>query len=194
MAPKRRRTATGQFASESGGSVTGGTGDIKPQILNAVTPQAVAADFATVEVPVPRIILGSRDQATVMEILKVYFTLGLADLADPANSFIGYLTTQLIRVTGAAASFAAFEADVSLPTTFASATIHHGAGSHVLVTPIIVDLTDNNGNGVLIATDRFFFTMGNVAGTLPTVGIAKILYRMVNVSITEYVGIVQSQI
>ena len=59
--------------------------------------------------------------------------------------------------------------------------------------PVIIDLTDNNGNGLLIATDKLFIVFANLNGTVVGSAVAKVKYRLSNVGITEYVGIVQSQ-
>lgn len=56
------------------------------------------------------------------------------------------------------------------------------------------DLTDGAGHGVLVATDAIYlqiFTTG-VANTSET-GRFRMLYRFKNVSLAEYIGIVQSQ-
>jgi hypothetical protein len=58
--------------------------------------------------------------------------------------------------------------------------------------PVTIDLTDSNGNGMLIATDSLYVVAANVSGTASE-AICKVFYRLVNVGITEYVGIVQSQ-
>ena len=59
--------------------------------------------------------------------------------------------------------------------------------------PIHVDLTDNAGNGMLVATDRIVIYGANTSGTIAGTYVAKVLYRLKEVGIQEYVGIVQSQ-
>ncbi len=59
--------------------------------------------------------------------------------------------------------------------------------------PIVIDTTDTDGNGILVATDRLFIVGGNLSGIVAATYVAKIMYRLVEVGITEYVGIVQSQ-
>lgn len=64
--------------------------------------------------------------------------------------------------------------------------------------PIVHDLTDESGHGVVVGTDNLYMFMssrycvGNVADPGMT-GIARILYRFKEVGLAEYIGIVQSQ-
>jgi len=59
--------------------------------------------------------------------------------------------------------------------------------------PVRFDLTDQNGNGILIATDQIFVVMAHLGAAVNAQATAKVTYRIVNVGIQEYVGIVQSQ-
>lgn len=193
----RKRGTDGRFKT-SGGSLTGGTGDVKPQLMTVALPAPSGInDYSVLEFAIPRIIMGARDSATVMEILKVYFYVGLDNLADSSYTMGAFLSTSLIRVQDSTANVATLASDMINPTVFASVvstvlTTTTGAVTYTM--PITIDLTDNNGNGILIATDKIFYTQGMTANILVSTGVVKILYRMVNIGITEYVGIVQSQI
>lgn len=195
MAPKRG--ADGRFKT-SGGSLTGGTGDVKPQWLTSTSPFAAGAnDYSVQTINVPRIILGQSGVATVMEILRVDWYLGLADLSDEDALYWGFLNTSLTRTQDETSSFATLAEDAADPQTFALAAQDLSfttSGANSTQIPISLDMTDGNGNGILIATDRLFLVSGTVVNTSVTQATVKILYRMVNVGITEYVGIVQSQI
>lgn len=61
--------------------------------------------------------------------------------------------------------------------------------------PQVTDFSDGAGNGLLIATNRVFL-MANQAtatgGTGPDIA-CKVLYRIVEVSLPEYIGLVQQQ-
>ena len=185
-------------ARTSGGSVTGGTGDVKPQIFTMNTGIAGAPnDYVVnrVALPVPR--FGStKTKATIMEILWVHWYLALENLADSSVTEFGYLTTSTTHFDGEATSAVTMAADVEDPRTFAYVASSTGlvttGGFHKFV-PIRIDLTDSNGNGTLIATDQLFIVGGGIAQTVVGTYVAKIGYRLVNVGITEYVGIVQSQ-
>ncbi len=195
MSRKRRR----RQAPMGGGSVTGGTGDIKPQYFT-VSTNAIGApdDYATVAAvtPIPR--FGTtRNRSTVMEVLKVEWLLNLADDGDSAQHNVGFLSTAQIRANADTCTLATIGADMGNARVFGLVIrSKHLAtsGAHNQTWPIVIDMTDANGNGVLVATDRIHITGGNVAGTAATgIFTAKILYRLVNIGINEYVGIVQGQ-
>ena len=59
--------------------------------------------------------------------------------------------------------------------------------------PVEIDMTDGMGHGVLVATDNLFLQASSANLDAAGVGRIRILYRWKNVSIIEYVGIVQSQ-
>jgi len=78
---KRRR--------ESGGSVTGGTGDIKPQIMTIYTGLNSANNYITASFVVPVIRpQGNRNKPVIMEILWIDWYLGIEDDGDD-NTFRG---------------------------------------------------------------------------------------------------------
>src|SRR3546814_10822105 len=55
------------------------------------------------------------------------------------------------------------------------------------------DLTDGSGRGILVATDSLYLNLNTVnTGRINYVH-AKIIYRLKNVTLQEYVGIVQSR-
>ncbi len=185
-------------ARTSGGSVTGGTGDIKPQIFTVNSGLAGAVDDYTIFqhiLPVPR--FGTmKTKATVMELLKVDWYLSPATLSDTQITTWGFLTTSTNRVSGETALITDLRDDLNDPKVFALAvhsTTITTSGLTSITMPISIDLTDNNGNGMLIATDRIVVVQAGINQAAVGDCIAKILYRLVNVGITEYVGIVQSQ-
>jgi len=189
MVGKRRKT--------SGGSVTGGTGDIKPQyIVATVSAPTGAADYSIVQINVPRIVLGEPDMATIMEILSVEWYPGLNDLGDNVSLHGGFLDTRASRLQDEAATLATIATDAGSPTVFAWVMIDHRittSGGATSEYPLTVNTNDGNGNGILIASDRFFAIGFSVANTVPADHVVRIMYRLVNVGITEYVGIVAAQ-
>lgn len=183
-------------ARTSGGSLTGGTGDVKPQFLTLSTGTTAVNDYVVnqVSLPVPR--FGTmKTKATIFEILSVDWFLGLGNLTDATTQEWGFLTTSTGRVDGETSTAVTMVEDLEDPKVFAPviwATSQLTSGTFSMTWPIHVDLTDNNGNGILVATDRLFIVGANIAGAAADY-VAKIKYRLVNVGITEYVGIVQSQ-
>ncbi len=185
-------------ARTSGGSVTGGTGDVKPQILTLDSGTAGAtSDYQVnrIALPVPR--FGSmKTKATIFELLYVDWVFGIEDFADHENTKSVFLTTSTTRTSGETVTFNSMASDVTDPKTFAFVVrdqVLETSGSSILTMPIRVDLTDSNGNGHLIATDQLFVVFADLAGSVVSSAIAKVGYRLVNVGIQEYVGIVQSQ-
>lgn len=188
--PKRRKAPR---YPDSGGSVTGGTKDIKPQVLVVSTPVQPAINqytLATLNVPVPR--FGpSAKRATVMEILKVKFYVRNQDFADVGGIYWGFLNGNTTRTSALACSTTTMMEDIgdhltlSIGRWVGAAGMGHEDGWQ--------DMTDSNGNGILVATDRLSFVAGSVSATLVQTYCVRILYRLVNIPIAEYVGIVQSQ-
>ena len=180
-----------------GGSRTGGTGDIKPQIFTGTSGTAGAVDdyvVGSLQLPVPR--FGTqRSRATVFEVLSVQWFVGNRD-SDTTATHFAYLSTVALRSDGDTSTDATFVTDIQDPRVFAPVFIDRSfttSGGSTLISPVQVDLTDKNGNGIIIATDRLFVTYGNSNGSVASEAVVKILYRMVNVGVQEYIGIVQSQ-
>ena len=185
-------------ARTSGGSVTGGTGDIKPQILTLDSGTLGGlSDYVVnrIALPVPR--FGNmKTKAIIFEILYVDWYMGIEDLADHENTKFAFLTTSTTRQGGDTASFGSGATDVTDPKTFAfvlrDQTLETSGAGEVKM-PIRINLTDDNGNGHLVATDQLSIVYADVAGSVVSSCVAKVGYRLVNVGIQEYVGIVQSQ-
>jgi len=179
-----------------GDRLTGGSGDVKPQLfaLNLQTQSAADTSFSTAfNTPVPRI-TPSASKATIMEILKVYFTVQGGDAAHAAWCYLSTASVQDAGVNTLTAANGA--AALSDPRVFAFMNYNDRVNTSGMATekyPKIVDVTDGAGNGVLVATDQIFFEgSSDIATSAMTFG-CKILYRVYDASILEYVGIVQSQ-
>lgn len=179
--------------------MTGGTGDIKPQILTAgTTTSAATTVYRTVQITLPVARIGfQKNRAQIVEILKVTFLSGVEANGDAVELFWSFLSTAQIRDSGGTSSTTTLVEDFDDPRVFAMVTknilLSGAAGQLVDRFDQTVDLTDNNGNGILIATDNIFLTFSGVGQGTAVTGHVKILYRIVNVGIQEYVGIVQSQ-
>jgi len=194
---KRGRASDGRFAS--GGSQTGGTGDVKPQILSLSSGNAPVLDVYSVEtfrLPVSRF-GGARNVTTIVEFLKVWWFPNVKDGVDASVVNFAYLTTATAHVTGDVSTAFTFTEDLEDGRTFApvitTSQLSGATGASTVQFPQTVDLTDNNGNGILVATDSIVVVGGQNGGSILGGAICKILYRLVNVGIEEYVGIVQSQ-
>ncbi len=194
MAPKRG--SDGRFKS-SGGSLTGGTGDVKPQIMTITVPAGPATDnYSVQEFAIPRIVMQSDRAATVMEILKVWYYPGF-DVTDSTITHVAFLSFRQLRAIGEGANPGTilndWEASSSFAVTVQSLVTTGAGGSTTYNLPMENDLTDSNGNGIMVATDRLFAQIATINNSIAFGAAVKILYRMVNIGILEYIGIVQSQ-
>ena len=102
----------------------------------------------------------------------------------------------MTRIDGDPSTEASIAVDFASPLNFACAFRHRGTvttGAIIEQMPIHLNLTDSNGNGILIATQSIVIVGANVSGATAGTYTAKVLYRLVEVGIQEYVGIVQSQ-
>lgn len=184
---------------QAGDQLTGGTKDVNPQFLNGAFALSAANTYTSTTIGTPIVRVGSASanngKSIIMEILKVFVNLPPIDLDNAAatdrNAAITFSTTQLAS------------GDAVLDNSRVFCQVQHqtrnaftAAGTGILAQdfdPVVIDLTDGAGHGVLVATDNIFVgavTTGyNAAGTFRW----KILYRFKEVSLVEYIGIVQSQ-
>lgn len=186
------------YRREGNGSRTGGTGDYKPQVLTIATDNVSAAGkyvHKEAQLPVPR--FGpSKGKATIMEILWIDFYVGVGNMQQVGVSTQAiYLTTTLGRANAADCTIATLAEDLADEQVIAAHVRDlriSTTGAFVDEIPYRCDMTDENGNGVLIGADRMFLVVGDVGAEAVYNGVAKIGYRLVNVGIAEYVGIMQS--
>lgn len=168
------------------GSLTGGTGDVSPQFLSIAATQSGADTSTTTSfsIPVQRLPTGARAQ--VMEVLKIFFMAGNTQV-EVDNTVNCFLSTTSFGTTATTISeprvFAAWSKQLVLTTS----------GEAINVEPIIQDLTDGAGHGILIATDQIFAQVNSATTSVANTVRMKIMYRWKNVPLAEYIGIVQSQ-
>jgi len=172
-------------------TLTGGTHDVNPQFMNIpVTNSASASTAVTTSYVMPKSPLTQNGRAQIIEILKVWFEGGDQLSVDTSE----YLAFAVCTSTPAATEMA-----LSNPKVICKFILETQAVSSVGV-PLrntgtnYVDLTDGAGHGILVATDNLYIqTFAGAQPPTATTGSVKILYRYKNVSVQEYIGIVQSQ-
>lgn len=176
-------------------TLTGGTGDVSPQILTANIVMSAANTFTEGTVVLPQNkFRNTPTTAIVMEVLKVFFNQSEAD-ANPAAAgsvLIGSvaLSTRSLGGSLVASNPAIFAIyDKIIRGAFTAA----GSYGTAYQEPFEFDLTDGNGHGYLVATDQMFLSMSSSGYTAAASCAIKILYRFKEVGLAEYVGIVQSQ-
>jgi hypothetical protein len=68
------------------------------------------------------------------------------------------------------------------------------SGAFAVEQPYCYDMTDGAGHGMLVGTDNIYLQLGTVGSPVSTaICDVKILYRFKQVTLSEYIGIVQSQ-
>jgi hypothetical protein len=180
-------------------SLTGGTDDVNPQFLSGALTLSAANTVTEVAIgtPIVRVGAASPSHAVIMEILKIY-----ADLPVYDQTAAGATTrTVALSFTTASTGATPFQAQLDNTRCFASferqqMNAFTAAGTGILQfkeTPMVFDLTDGAGHGVLIATDNIFVQGDSAGQAAASVFRFKILYRFKKVSLVEYIGIVQSQ-
>lgn len=184
---KRRRTDT----------LTGGSGDVNPQLFSGkITTIANDTPISNAYLnPISRL-PKTGTKVAVMEVLKVYVWLpdtlvtGAVETTYMATINFGtkdFGTSNLVRA--------------GEPTVFALLTVlRNGAftvgGTYSVAAvplPVTMDLTDGIGHGILVASDYIYVQLDTAGHGGLASAYFKILYRIKNVALTEYIGIVQSQ-
>lgn len=180
-------------ARTSRDTLTGGTGDVNPQIftVRGVQPTPDSAATFAFPVPVPRY-GATKTKATVMEILRVDWILDDVSIATGATSctYSASLATSSPDMSSSSSlladpkAFAYFNIDIVVATLTGIGVSSRAKSDR---------LDDGAGHGLLVATDQIWlgFTT-NQSGRANTVT-AKITYRMKDVALVEYIGMVQSQ-
>lgn len=147
--------------------------------------------FTQFNVPTPKMGTSS-SKATVLEVLKVFFDVNA--MSAGVNSSLGIFVQT--RKPGTLNSLD----DVLDPSVIAyyrwthqfAGSLANGATSQDTATAM-VDVTDGDGHGVLVATDQLYLNLKSEATGGTHVGTCKILFRYKTIGVLEYVGIVQSQ-
>lgn len=181
-------------------SITGGSGDVNPQwmtlpVINLSAPNT----FTSLQIPLPISRLPTKQgKAMVIEVLKV-----LLDWPAPSPGFLstgGQTIIYYFQLTTARAT----QIIAGDPSAFAHFDLYiRGVSAgvnpqyvYMYEDPRILDLTDGAGHGILIATDSIWAAAEttNYQGALGAGPFScRILYRFKEISLPEYIGIVQSQ-
>lgn len=177
--------------------LTGGTQDVNPQFLGAFVTESAGETYTEVEIPMPIARLPSgANQAIVVEVLKVFWDVSdLVAIATATETDVAVRAALIFSSDSQIRSINNPNVLTQIESLTFMAFTAGGTYRQGIVRPVIQDLTDGAGHGVLVASNSLFLGVrGNGPGTLvPQTAVVKILYRFKRVSIVEYVGIVQSQ-
>jgi hypothetical protein len=196
-------------------ALTGGTGDVNAQFISWKVSQTVTDATATlaVAVPIQRLSQGS-GRAQVLEVLKVKYETNAyggsngtetqhryaVDTSAFVPSTVNFQTVHSVTVALSTRNFATTTVEYSDPTVFSfynstrwGAFTAGGSYAIYIQEPYTDDLTDGAGHGFLVATDNIYIQISSVATNAPQACRGKLYYRWKNVSLQEYIGIVQGQ-
>lgn len=193
--------------------LTGGTGDVNPQTYVLQTTPIIVPGATTAPIPgaqsfplpIPRYPAGN-GRSIVFEVLEVeWFMPNFLP-----NSTSGFSTVLFAALTTDPLAPGVDNNTDPLFTNFFGNPRHisiFGSQKTTLLTTsgafesesfvrFSDDLTDEAGHGILVATDNIqLHTLAQVQGpdSITTQVTARVSYRLKEVSLTEYIGIVQSQ-
>lgn len=157
-------------------ALTGGTKDVNPQYFRtqAYYTGADAANQTTIAesaIPVQR--LNNKNRSMVMEVLKIKYIP--RHINSAADAWAGIATSR--PPSGKPAPSQGYWVDVVKLQTDQI---------------VEVDVTDGAGHGMLLAADKVFTFLYEATGKSGAGVDVWISYRWKNVSLTEYIGIVQA--
>lgn len=168
--------------------LTGGTGDVNPNWFKFGLSQSAADTFTqtTQPIPVQRLSGGlGKKRAMIMEVLKVLFFQTSAQ-AEVDSIISVYLTTK---------SYSTAPPDSDGPV-IARIRLYNAITTSGMIStqfPIVVDLTDGAGHGMVVASDNFYLSIASSTTAIVNSFSCWVLYRWKNVGLEEYIGVAQSQ-
>lgn len=165
--------------------LTGGTGDVNPQWYKFSCTQSAADTTTTTAIPLPVPKLPSSKKPTVVEVLKVYWDNQVNVETD--NFIQAILSTKNYGTTVPSIT------DGGIIDQIYQAIKITTSGQIISIAPVIHDLTDGAGHGMLVATDNIYLQVNSAATSQAIPVVCWILYRMKEITLAEYIGIVQSQ-
>jgi len=180
-------------------ALTGGTDDVNPQYLSARFSQSGtdSTDVFQFATPIVRVGSNSNGRATIMEILKVFMVLPDAPQAGAVQTAAAALMSLMTSNTSTPSTVVQFgDSRVIANPRYTIGHAFNAGGSGLTASttePKVFDLTDGAGHGLLVAVDNLFVQVDTTGMAGARVFELKILYRFKTVSLTEYIGIVQSQ-
>lgn len=168
--------------------------DEKPQFLNLNTAQeTVLNTYREVPTSTPVVTVSGSNKAIVMEVLKIFYNHSTPEIINVLRTSIAmtvatrsFSTLQQISSPGVLARIDSEIEVFDSAATDATVVVQYykGSAEHV------VDLTDGAGNGILVASKNLYLGVKGNQRTVLAQALGKILYRLVEVSAAELVGII----
>jgi hypothetical protein len=175
-----------QGPNRGNSNVSGGSGDIRPQLMafNAVESGADATTTLTVPIANNLQTIARSSRPMLFEILKVWWSNNSG--AEVDSNVIGILSTVSFGTT------APSHADPRILALYKE--VKQVTTSGIITSGVVEqDLTDGAGNGPLVASNNLYcqVSSGTTSGTITVT--CRILYRWCGSTLTEVFGIAQSQ-
>jgi len=168
-------------------TLTGGTKDVNPQTLGGKVTESAANTFTEVEISVPVLrVTVTPNRAQVIEVLKVEFQY-LGELFNLlAEQCQMSLTTRSVSSTAQMDNsnlLAMWSQGLAILTT----------GGGIMPLTHMVDLTDGDGHGLIVANPSIFFSIKCTGLGAASTGRMRIIYRFKNVGLQEFIGLAIQQ-
>lgn len=170
--------------------LTGGSGDVNPQLLSGKVEMSVLNTQAVEEInmPIVRYISGGKG-AKVIELLKGFCVMKDFEDTTAHMSIRCFLCTSQPEVT-------IHYDDPSVIMAWWIG-VHHTAGENMALPPqpLECNVTDQQGHGIIVGKDKLYLVVQSAGMTNANLSTAyvKLLYRFKKVPMSEYIGIVQQQ-
>ncbi len=177
--PKRRYRDT----------LTGGTGDVNPQVIRASVEQLTLNSYAEKEIDIPLNLPKSGTRATVMEILRIKILYNIV----PGPEIGSHKSSWQLSTTSLPQIYMIDNPLVIATDAMTTGTVTTGS---VTVTSSLktYDMTDGAGHGYLIASDNLYFSVATSSFVTNLQRMAiQIIYRWKSIGLTEFIGILTSQ-
>lgn len=187
--------------------LTGGTGDVNPEYFNMDTvvtqtdsaPVTAAGTNQSFQTPIPQSSMMLAGRSMVMELLKADFDVyGTTGSIDPPRR--AAVTFKAGASTGSDLFSSKPHVLCAVSWTGRQYTGGQTGAGTAYASKLSVDLTDQAGHGIIYCGQKIFVCQeyDTLSGTNTTPGVhnvrCRVLYRWKNVGLTEYIGIVQSQL
>jgi hypothetical protein len=180
--------------ARTGDQLTGGSGDVSPQILVNPVVMAAANTYFNDQIGLPQIRLPTRKgKSLVLEMLGVHVIHPPLDTAPAAGGTSAQSQFQLATSAIAAIDFTNAKVQVGQSILWRGAFSAGGSFEQSQQLDQFYDTTDGAGHGILIATDNLFMGVNTIGFTAAATFTMRLLYRFKEVGLDEYIGIVQSQ-
>lgn len=193
----KRRNSTGSM------HLTGGSGDVNPQFISGLAqflgqtpPYSKLVQYQTIPNPVSKLPRKGA-KVTVLEVLKIYAKFQYEHPPHVAanNDFFQMISfSTKPHPDGDYYRFGQSQCLFQIESGYyiiGVAPVSYYV--HDPDQPFEYDLTDSAGHGILVATDSIYVATEAFGYEFQNEMSWKIMYRFKNVSLTEYIGIVQSQ-